>query len=208
MAGVDTTRKINHFWPGVGKPKYYLVKEMCRGFFSYQISSQDGIRFPWPLDSLDLPIQILFEEQCFESRSIIEYVSEWSVRIESIERIKNKYYMTLCGWLPIQSRLSSASHLCWNMHVGKQPTAMMAVKRLASVAPEVDVRKCTLCSPLQKAIKAEPTRDLKPRGHVIWNSKHRYQWPQIGHMHVSAKTFKKKSIIDEIPNMVDKILYY
>ena len=41
---------------------------------------------------------------------------------------------------------------------------MPAAKRLASVAPEVDLRECTLHSPLQKANKAEPTLALNPKG--------------------------------------------
>ena len=51
-------------------------------------------------------------------------------------------------------------------------------KRLASVAPEVDLRECTLHSPPQKVNKAEPTLALKPRGDVTRNLKQGYQWPQ------------------------------
>ena len=46
-------------------------------------------------------------------------------------------------------------------------------QELACVAPEVDLRECTLHLPLQKANKAEPTLALKPRG-----EKQGYQWPQ------------------------------
>ena len=42
---------------------------------------------------------------------------------------------------------------------------MLAIKRLADVAPEVDLRECTLHSPLQKTNEAEPTLALKPRGY-------------------------------------------
>ena len=35
------------------------------------------------------------------------------------------------------------------MHVGKGPAAMLAIKRSVGVAPEVDLRECTLHSPLQ-----------------------------------------------------------
>ena len=42
-----------------------------------------------------------------------------------------------------------------------------AVKRSACVAPEVDLRECTLHSPLQKSMnKAQPVMALKPRGDV------------------------------------------
>ena len=53
---------------------------------------------------------------------------------------------------------------------------MLAAKRLAYVAPEVDLRECTLHSPPQKANKAEPTLALKPRGDVTRNPKQGYQW--------------------------------
>ena len=64
---------------------------------------------------------------------------------------------------------------------------MLAAKRLASVAPEVDLGECTLHSPLQKANKAEPTLALNPRGDVTRNPIQGYQWPQKGR--VSAKNF-------------------
>ena len=40
------------------------------------------------------------------------------------------------------------SYLCWDMHVGKWLTTMMATKSLSGVAPEDDVREFTLQSPL------------------------------------------------------------
>ena len=53
------------------------------------------------------------------------------------------------------------------MHVGVQLAAMLAVKRLADVAPEVDLGQCTLLhSPLQNAKK---NKALKPRGDVTRN---------------------------------------
>ena len=55
---------------------------------------------------------------------------------------------------------------------------MLAIKRSAGVAPEVDLRECTLHSPLQKqANKAEHTLALKPRD-ATRNPKQVYQWPQ------------------------------
>ena len=58
-------------------------------------------------------------------------------------------------------------------------------KRLASVAPEVDLGECTLHSPPQKANKAEPTLALNPR-----NPKQGYQWPQKGYV-CPPKTFSQ-----------------
>ena len=46
-------------------------------------------------------------------------------------------------------------------YVGKWPVAMLAIKRSAGVAQELDLRECTLYSPQQKANKAEPTLALK-----------------------------------------------
>ena len=40
------------------------------------------------------------------------------------------------------------------MHVGKQIVAMLATKRLAGVAPEVNLRECISCMPLPSANKA------------------------------------------------------
>ena len=61
---------------------------------------------------------------------------------------------------------------------GDRMGCMLATKRLASVAPEVDLGECTLHLPLQKANKAEPTLALNPRGDVTRNPKKGYQWPQ------------------------------
>ena len=55
---------------------------------------------------------------------------------------------------------------------------MLAIKRSPGVAPEVDIRECTLHSPLQKANMTEPTLALKSRGDVTKNPKQGYQWPQ------------------------------
>ena len=45
---------------------------------------------------------------------------------------------------------------------GDRTGCTLATKRSASVAPEVDLRECTLHSPLQKVNKAEPTLALNP----------------------------------------------
>ena len=58
---------------------------------------------------------------------------------------------------------------------GEVTGCMPAVKRLAGVVPEVDLRECTLHLPPQKANKAEPT--LKPRRDVTRNPKQVHQWP-------------------------------
>ena len=67
---------------------------------------------------------------------------------------------------------------------------MLATKRLVCVAPEVDLRECTLHLPPQKANKAEPTLALNPKGDITRNPKQGYQWPQKRAC-VSAKNFKK-----------------
>ena len=72
---------------------------------------------------------------------------------------------------------------------------MLAPKRLAYVAPEVDLGKCTLHLPPQKANKAEPTLALKPRGDVTGNPKQGYQWPQKRTCVSADKNFKNKKII-------------
>ena len=74
---------------------------------------------------------------------------------------------------------------------GDRTDCALAAKRLASVAPKVDLEECTLHSPLQKANKAEPTLALNPRGDITRNPKQGYQWPQKGHV-CPPKTLKKK----------------
>ena len=71
-------------------------------------------------------------------------------------------------------------------------TAMPAAKRLACVAPEVDLGECTFHLPLQKVNEAEHTLALKLRGDTTRNPKQGYQWPQK--RHVSAKNLKKRSV--------------
>ena len=60
------------------------------------------------------------------------------------------------------------------MHVGKRPDALPAAKRLAHVAPDVDLRECTFHLPPQKVNTAEP------RGDIARNPKQGYQWSQKG----------------------------
>ena len=77
---------------------------------------------------------------------------------------------------------------------------MLAVKRLAGVAPEVDLGECTLHFASAKQVNkaAEPTLALKPIGDVTRNSKEEYQWPQ-NRTHVSAKNlnlFLHQLVID------------
>ena len=78
------------------------------------------------------------------------------------------------------------------MHVGEQPAAMLSIKRLAGVAPEVDLGEYTLHSPLQ-GNEAEPSLALKPRWDVTRNPKQGYQWPQKGHKCPPIFFFKKFS---------------
>ena len=67
---------------------------------------------------------------------------------------------------------------------------MLTAKRSAGVLPEVDLRECTLHSPLQKWIRQNPlwlwnpevSSEIQNRG---------ASGPKIGHVCVSGKTFKK-----------------
>ena len=51
--------------------------------------------------------------------------------------------------------------------------AMLAAKRLADIAPEVNLREYVH---LRQARIRLPTLALKPRGDVTRSPKHRYQW--------------------------------
>ena len=73
---------------------------------------------------------------------------------------------------------------------GEVTSCVLAAKRSACVAPEVDLGECILHSLLQEANKAEHTLTLKHRGDITRNPKQGYQWPQKGH--VSAKKLLKK----------------
>ena len=69
---------------------------------------------------------------------------------------------------------------------------MQVVKRSAGIAPEVDLRECTLhLLPQKQANKADPTLALKSRGDITRNPKQGYQWSQIRHM-CPLKTFLKQ----------------
>ena len=54
---------------------------------------------------------------------------------------------------------------------------MLAIKRSAGVAPEVNLREHVTHMPPPSANKAEPTLALKPRGDVTKSPKQGYQWP-------------------------------
>ena len=54
---------------------------------------------------------------------------------------------------------------------------MLAIKRLAGVAPEVDLSE-SIYYTSTKANKAGSTLVLRPRGDVTRNPKQGYQWPQ------------------------------
>ena len=89
-----------------------------------------------------------------------------------------------------ESTSSNPGNLTSATVCGDRTGCAPATKRLAGVAPEVDLRECTLHSPPQKANKAEPTLALNPRGDVTRNPKQGYQWPQK-RMCVRQKLFKK-----------------
>ena len=60
------------------------------------------------------------------------------------------------------------------------PSSLMALLALyigKCVAPEVNLRECISCMPLQSSNKAEPSLALKPRGDVTRSPKQGYQWP-------------------------------
>ena len=77
------------------------------------------------------------------------------------------------------------------MHLGKSLAVMLAIKRLAGVAPEVDLRECSLHSPSQNMqIRQNPLWLWNPTSPEIRNRG--YQWPpKIGHMWLPKTFFKK-----------------
>ena len=79
-----------------------------------------------------------------------------------VERLAHRYS---------ESMSSNPGNLTFATVCGDRTGCMQATKRLASVAPEVDLEECTLHLPLQKANKAEPTLALSPRGDVTRNPK-------------------------------------
>ena len=76
----------------------------------------------------------------------------------------NKLYwnqlVTVAEWLACLTDMwevswsNPASYLCWNMHVGKQLAAMLAIKRLAGVTPDVNLKEYLSCTPLPSVNKA------------------------------------------------------
>ena len=74
-------------------------------------------------------------------------------------------------------RLNLASYLCWNMHVGKQPAAMLAIKRSAGVAPEVYLRDYISHTPQPSANTAAHSGFETQRRHHQKAKRQVYQWP-------------------------------
>ena len=68
---------------------------------------------------------------------------------------------------------------------------MLAIKRLAGVAPEGDIKECTFAS--AKANKADSTLALKPREDITRNPKQGNQYAYTC-MRRSKKTFKEKKV--------------
>ena len=91
----------------------------------------------------------------------------------------------------ISCPLKSEPSLTFADACGEVISCAPTTKRLAHVAPEVDLGECTLHLPLQKVNKAEPTLALNPRGDVTRNPKQWYQWPQK-RTYVCQKLSKKK----------------
>ena len=83
--------------------------------------------------------------------------------------------------------IHTSAHACWEV-----TSCMLAAKRSPWVAPEVNLGKCTLHLPLQKANRAEPTLALKPRGDVTRNPKRGVPVAPKKIGHVSVKNFLKK----------------
>ena len=73
------------------------------------------------------------------------------------------------------------------MHVGKWLTALLAAKRSACVAPEVDLGNVHYIHLCKIANKAEPTLALKPGGDIIRNPKQGYA--KVGHANVFSNFF-------------------
>ena len=94
--------------------------------------------------------------------------------------------------------------------MGTGHLAMPATKRLARVAPEVDLWECTLHSPPLKTNKAESTPALKPRGDVTRNPKTGVPGgPQKGHVcppKILKKNFLKSFVLTGIPFQMDVLI--
>ena len=81
-----------------------------------------------------------------------------------VERLAHRYS---------ESTSSNPGNLTSATVCGDRTGCMLATKRSASVAPEVDLDECTL--PPQKVNKEELTLALKPRGEFTRNPKQGYQ---------------------------------
>ena len=68
--------------------------------------------------------------------------------------------------------------------------AMQATKRLAGVAPEVNLRECISHMPLAMLSANKAVHSLKPRGDVTKSPKQGYQWPHKKDLY-PPKIFKK-----------------
>ena len=93
-------------------------------------------------------------------------------RDSSVGRASGLPGLTLwaAAWQLLVSSPTNASQVC-----GRDGSAaMLAAKRLAGVAPEVNLREC-IC--LHQARIRLPTLALKPRGNVTRSPKQGYQWP-------------------------------
>ena len=73
---------------------------------------------------------------------------------------------------------------------GDGSAAMLAAKRSAGVAPEVNFMEYVTCMPPPSMNKAE-TLALKPRGDITRSPKQGYQWP-TKRTHVLQKILKKE----------------
>ena len=72
--------------------------------------------------------------------------------------------------------------------------AMLATKRLAGVAPEVNLRECVTRMSPSSANKATCS------GHIARSPKHEYQWPYKKGLVSSKIFFKKMKISDFVEN--------
>ena len=119
----------------------------------------------------------------------------------ALVKLRSFYYLT---HRYSESTSSNPGNLTSATVCGNRTDCAPAAKRLANVAPEVDLGECTLHLSPQKVNKAEPTLALNPRGDVTRNPK---QWPQKRTC-VSAKNFKKNPFIKWITKFFFSINRY
>ena len=81
-------------------------------------------------------------------------------------------------------------NLCWNMHVGKQLAAMLAIKRSAGVAPEVNFREHISLTPPPSMNKAANSGFETQRGYQQKSKTEISMTPQKGLM--SSQKLKKR----------------